>query len=118
MHNLELDIMGRFALLELLPKEGNFMELQMGDEIRGKVNFSVDEMKRYNIKNSDNGGISWNIETQEKVKFEFRDMEMDFLRDQITKLDNEKKIRRDFLESYSEVKNSVEDKDESVTKGS
>lgn len=86
----------RFALLGILPSEGNFATLKIVRRLRESLTLTEGEYKEYGVKeiNTSNGNsLSWNSKKANiEVKLEFGDMAVELIRTKLKELDDKKKL--------------------------
>ena len=75
-----LNVGERFVVSTLIPKEGNFLTLKMIRELKRKVGFSADDLKKFEIEPDKEGNrMNWNTKGNKPVVFEFKDKEIELL---------------------------------------
>jgi len=90
---MKLTVLERLALLNILPKEGNFITLKIVRKLREDLSFSEEEIKRLEFK-EDEGRVSWNPREAEKI---IKDIKIgnkanSIIVEILEKLDKEKKL--------------------------
>ncbi len=67
---MKLKIAERFALLGVLPQQGNVVTLKIIRELQGRLSLTEEEIKHYNVTNYSNpdgsARINWNPELSEE----------------------------------------------------
>lgn len=67
---MKLNIAERFALLGVLPQQGNVTTLRIIRELQSRLSFTEEELKHYNIQNQSNpdgsARVTWNPELSEE----------------------------------------------------
>jgi hypothetical protein len=100
---MKLNVNERFAILGLLPKEGNFLTLKIIREQKELLSFSDDEVKEYEFTvNGDN--VNWNIE-KEKKEIGEKDIKItntckDIIIAKLKELDQKNKLAENYFTIY------------------
>jgi hypothetical protein len=102
---MKLNIIKRLNLARLFPKEGGILQQLLIRDIAKKIEFTQDEIKEIELKQSGNQ-ITWNPEKDIEKEINFSESEINFLKDQVTLLDNEKKVTQDMLDLCLLIKNN------------
>ncbi len=90
---MKLKLIDRIMLANILPTEGNIKTLVCAKDIRKKVDFTQDEVKKYEIDSAENGGIKWNLEgAATEFDIEFTELETMEIVKTLKKLDKENKL--------------------------
>ncbi len=93
----KLGVKDRLLVLnELLPKQGNIIDLTIAKDIRGKVAIGQAEMTKLEMKKTDEG-LKWEDKGQIKT-IGFSNAEIELLRTQVADLDKQKKITAELLD--------------------
>jgi hypothetical protein len=135
---MELNVLERLALLEVLPKEGDFITLKLVRKLRESLSFSEVEIaqidfnqnwrcpKCQNEQSSPSalkcecgnymvamGSMTWDAEKGEKVLKEIHIGEkmMSLCVDALKKLDNDKKLTESYFSLYEKVVTAEEAKE-------
>jgi hypothetical protein len=96
---MELTVIERLAILNVLPKEGNFLTLRVIRGIVSKVGITSEEIKKFEI-NTEGEVASWNELGNVPLPFSFDDVELDIIRKQLKKLDSENKLVQEMFSTY------------------
>lgn len=68
---MELNIAERFALLGVLPQQGNVITLRIIRELQNRLSLTEEEIKHYNVQNHTNPDgsamVTWNPELSEET---------------------------------------------------
>lgn len=91
MSSINLTIAERIVLLEILPQQGNMIEMILVHSITKKVEFTPEEIKECEIKGVD-GSITWDPDRDVGVNITFEDAEKEILRGCYRDIDNDKKV--------------------------
>jgi len=94
-----LTVLERLAVLNTLPKEGNYITLKVLRGLVTKVGFQSEEIAELGITYNDEGS-SWNEKGNVPKEFEFDDVELDIIRKQFKKLDKENKLVQEMYSTY------------------
>ena len=95
---MELDIKDRFVISMCLPQKGTFSEFSLKKEISKRVQFSEDEISKFDIKfNKESNTWNWNTEVDSKVHILFSDEQQKYL----------KKVCEDALETDAEFTDEI-----------
>ena len=89
-------VIDRIGLLGLLPKEANIINMTLAKDIREKVDFTQDEMKKFDMKSRPDGKLAWKIQ-KKGVKIKFTGAELELLRSQVDLFDKQNKITAEML---------------------
>lgn len=99
---LSLSVKDRLAFRELFPQQGNILSQVLVRDIAEKVQLTQAEIKKIDLKATGNA-FSWNPKAK-AVSIVFTNAEMTFLREQVDRLDKEKKVTVDMLELCLKIK--------------
>lgn len=98
MKPVKLSFLDRFAIIAALPQRGSYYEIVLIKDITAKVEFKQEEMKLMNFSGQ---SPSWQKEDEPEPKeVEFTEMEKDFLRKILQKLDEENTLTKDCFNIY------------------
>jgi len=97
----KLHIQERIILMELLPKEGNFVTLKMIRELREQLALNKDERESMGIK-IEGDQVSWDpVKAQENLKeMDFDDLAVDIVKSQLKRLDESNKLEQKHFTIY------------------
>ena len=96
---MELNILERFTLLGLLPKEGSFMTLKLIRDLSNKVGFSAEELTEYEITQTGES-VHWNTKKDKGKSFNFKIKEIELVNEQLKSLDIDKKLTNQHFSIY------------------
>ena len=89
---VQLNLGERFALLEILPAEGNFATLKIVRKLREMLSLTEEEIGEYNVKQEDNN-LMWDADKALLEKeFEFGEFAEKQVTDKLKELDTENKL--------------------------
>ena len=94
MEKLNLSVLDRLMLPQLLPAQGGKIEMLLAISIATKVEFSPAEISEFGLKDS-NGSVSWT--DGREAGFEFTPEQVEILKSASKRADDEKKITRQNL---------------------
>lgn len=94
-----LTIAERVHVLNLLPKEGSFVTLQLIREMTRKVGFTATEITDFELK-EENGSITWNDKGNVEVIFHFVDAEAEIIRKELRKKNEEGSLNMGIYSVY------------------
>lgn len=96
---MNLNVLDRMLLLEFLPREGDIASLRILETLRLSIGFSEDEFKEFNLKTSEETGLTtW--ENDKEVDVPIGEKATDIIVDTLKKLDREKKLPNTAIELY------------------
>lgn len=96
-----LNVAVRLVLLMNLPEQGSVIDMISKRNVRNKIDFSSEEVEKYDIKN-DKGKIVWS-QNAEAISVEFTDSEIEFLKSIINKLDQAGSITDNILDFVEQI---------------
>jgi len=108
-YNMKLTIPERITLLQVLPKEGNFVTLKVLRKLKGLLGFSEEDYKKFNIKQTGDR-ISWNKQGGQEVEIEIGEKAAEIIKEALLGLDGEKKLKPEHFSVYEKF---VQEKEES-----
>ena len=106
---MQLNVQERFALLSLLPTQGDFVTLRVVRELREALSFSDEEHKRLQFKWVDDGRVTWEASADEGEEFDFGWKQMQIINETLEKADTEKRLKMDELSVYEKFKEARSD---------
>lgn len=101
--SLKLSVKDRLNLNELFPQQNDILGQIMARDIYEKVQITQAEIKKIDLKQTQ-GRLEWNKEKAKDKTVVFTGAELEFLRTQVTRLDNAKQITSDLLELCLKIK--------------
>ena len=107
---MELSVLERLLLInKVLPKHGRYVELILTREIARLVDFTEEDVKKFEM--SDSGeGVTWNVEKDVPVKFEFTESQEDLVRKRLSQMDSEGTLDQDHVSLYRKFVLTRQDK--------
>ncbi len=95
---MELGILDRINLLQVLPVEGDVVTVRILKKLRADLGFTEEEIKEHKIKSEANR-VMWE-ETGYKAGISIGEKATDIIKDAFRRLDREGKIREEMLPLY------------------
>ena len=92
MQKITLTVMDRLQINSVLPKTGGFIDMELAGGIKTKVQFSSKEIGEYELKDSNEGSITWNMQKAVPRAFSFEDVEIALLKKGADLLDKSQMI--------------------------
>lgn len=91
---MKLAIGDRIALLnQVLPERASMLEMVMRAEVAEKIKITQTDIEKHGIKQSDDGKLTWETGCPEPdPDYQFSDVELEFLRKQVDRVDDAKQI--------------------------
>ena len=96
---MKLNVLERLQLLQILPKEGNFVTLKIVKTLLGNVSVGEKEFKEFDIKQTGEQ-LTWNEKGNEEREIEIGEKAMDIVADTLKKVDKEGKLNNNMLSLY------------------
>lgn len=95
-----LSVFERFALLNILPMQGNVATLKIVRQLREDLSFGEDEHKLLEIESID-GGTKWNRTKEENKEVEIGPKALEIIRESYKKLDEKEEVSIEQLDVYT-----------------
>ena len=95
-----LKVLNRLILLNILPKQTNFLALKLIKDLEDKISFNENEQKELELKILENGLPAWNGEKDKGKEFEIGEKTQDIIIDALKKLDKDNKLTKDHFSTY------------------
>lgn len=102
---MELNIKDRLTFNFLFPQAGNIITQTLIKEISKKVTLLQDEIEKIELKTVEGNRLQWNEKEIMPKEIVFGKTELEFLKQQVERLDKEKKITQDSLDLCLKIKN-------------
>jgi hypothetical protein len=99
---MKLSIKDRLSFSSLYPRESNLITQLLVKSINEKIVLTQEETKEINLK-IEGEQLKWDNEKTKDKEVEFNEAELNFLKQQITKLDGENKITQGILETCLKI---------------
>ena len=100
---MKLSLLERLTAINCLPVEGNIMFLRIRQEMIGKLGPTPEEITFYEYKETEDGKVSWNGAITLEAEIDLSDSELDLIRDNLKKLENESKLTPNHLSLYEKL---------------
>ena len=94
MKTVNLSVLDRLMLPQLLPQQGGKIEILLANSIAKKIEFSASEISEFGLKD-ESGSVSWTNGSE--ATFEFTAEQVEILKSASKRADEEKKITRQNL---------------------
>jgi hypothetical protein len=92
MKSIPLSVKDRLEIPIILPEKGGFVQQELAESIRGKIKFTPDEIKKYEMKDLEDGRVIWKEEKVKNKPVEFEDNEIELLKKSVDILDKAENI--------------------------
>ena len=107
---MKLTIAERLTLLDVMPKEGNYMTLKVVRTLQEEIGFADEEFKKYDlIQEGDNVRWDSDADFKEQKDVKIGEKGFDIICEAIKKLDNESKLKPVHMSLYEKF---IENKNE------
>ncbi|MBA7680442.1 hypothetical protein ES703_88758 [subsurface metagenome] len=102
---MKLNIGERFALLGVLPQQGNAITLRIIRELQSRLSFTEEELKHYNIQNHTNpdgsARVTWNPElSEEETDIPIGEAATGVIKGELTRLNAQNQLHVTMLPLY------------------
>jgi len=105
---MKLNVFERLTLLGLLPKESSFATLKIVNTLQTKLGFSEEDHKEFEL-TQDGGKFKWNEKGRELREIEIGDKAKEIIKEELEKLDKERKITLQLYSLYEKFVMNKED---------
>jgi len=98
--DIELSVAERFAVLGVLPEQGNIITIKLLREFKEEIAFKEEEVKELGLKIDENGQASWSIEAEKKAgkkKFAVADALADTIKKNLQMLDSRSQLKESHI---------------------
>ena len=96
---MKLNVPERLTLLQVLPKEGNFLTLKVIRDLTSNVGLNEEAFKEFDIKEAQ-GQVSWNNKGVEETEIEIGEKATDLIVESLKKLNDASKLEQRHLSLY------------------
>ena len=96
---MKLNVPERLMLLQVVPKEGNFLTLKVVRDLTSTLAMNDEEFKDFGI-TQDGDQITWNLKGLQEKEVEIGEKATDIIVDALKKLDQDKKLEQRHLSLY------------------
>ncbi len=98
---MKLNVFERLALLNVLPKQGNFVTLKIIRELKEDLSFDEKEIKELELTvDSENGNATWNPEKDKGKEIEIGGQANKVIVEALEKLDKQNKMTENHMSLY------------------
>lgn len=97
---MKLSIIDRLALLSVLPKQGDFLTLQVAKRLLDRVNFSAKEKTDFALQQTSDGRVGWDETKATNAEFEFSDDEHTMIVAELRRRNDERTLGMDHFGIY------------------
>jgi hypothetical protein len=94
-----LNVGERLIVLNIIPKEGNFVTLRMIRTLINRLAPSAEEITEFEIL-AENNTVRWNVKGNVPIEFEFADAEVDLIKKELKRMDSENKLPMEVFPVY------------------
>ena len=94
--DIELNVIERLALLQLLPNEGNLLTLRIVRQLREDLSFDEAEHAALQFR-QEGDQLRWNVAANEDKAVPFGAKAMQLIQDKLGKMNDEGKLREEHL---------------------
>lgn len=104
---MELLLLERIMLTNMLPSTGKFEDMIIRKDVLDKIAVKQDEIKTYDVRSSDKGGIQWNeAGATYTIMVELTEMEKHFVQKTLKKVSDDEKLPAECVELYKKFNQS------------
>jgi hypothetical protein len=96
---MKLNLLERIMILNVLPKESNFITLRIVKDLEKSLSFTEEEIKEYSIK-QEGQNINWNIEGNVEKEIQIGEKATDIIVESLKKLNEQNKLTMQFFSTY------------------
>ena len=98
----DISVINRFVLESILPKENNFITMRLVKNIKDKLELTDKEREKYKIIILPNGLVNFQDKEiiKETKKIRIDDILVGIIKEELKKLDEQKKISQEIIEIY------------------
>jgi hypothetical protein len=104
MTAVKLSIVDRLQFTALLPKNGKMIEMEIAKSLSEKVRLTAREIELFELKDLENGSISWNPKTAKDITINFEDSEIKVLQKGVDTLDAAEQITLQIFDLAKKIK--------------
>lgn len=107
---MKLTLKERLVIPNLYPQKGSLVSQITIRDINEKIKVDKDEIKKVGLKPNPRGGLTWDKKKAKDKNIDFTEVEVNFLKDQVKRLDKEKNVTPDMLDLCLKIKDYEEKK--------
>lgn len=98
---MKLNVMERMVVLQVLPAESNFVTLKIVRDLQQNlIGFSEAELKDFEIKQLEDGRVSWNVKGAEPKEIKIGEKATEIIVEAFKELDKQNKLTPTHLDAY------------------
>lgn len=97
---MKLTLKERLGILNILPKQGDFVTMTAKADLVDKIKVTQEEIKELHIETIPEGGLKWDGKKDLAKEFEITDLETKIVKDELKRLDDAKQISDEILLIY------------------
>ena len=97
---MRLSVQERFALLDLLPQQGDYMTLKIVRQLREELSFSEEEHEALKFSPVAEGRVTWESSADPLKEFAFGRTQERVIKDVLEKVDKAKNLKMDHFSVY------------------
>lgn len=101
---MKLNIKERLVLPTLFPQRSDIATALTMRDIKNKIDISIKEKEEVGLK-AKQGRIHWDKSKARDIDITFNTVELNFLKDQVDRIDKEKNVTEDLLDLCLKIKN-------------
>ena len=94
MNKITLSVAERAVLPTILPEAGRKIEIILANDLIEKVEFSIEEISEFELRDYGEGRIAWNKDKERDKEIELSEEQVTLLKNCSTRLDGEGKVTR------------------------
>lgn len=94
---MKLTVKERILLLQVLPKEGDFLTQKIVKDLQGAVGLAESDWKKYDIKTTAEGRVQWNPDKDIGQEIEIGEKATSIVQDALKEMDKQKKVTTEFM---------------------
>jgi hypothetical protein len=98
---MKLTLKERILVVNSLSAQGSYEDLIIRKDAIEKIGLLQDELEKFEVKTTENGGLAWNEEgASKKFDIKLSTLESEYIKRQLKKLSDQEKLTADLLEVY------------------
>ena len=98
---MELSLLERIMITNMRPSTGRFEDMIIRKDVLNKVAVKQDEIKTYDVRSLDSGGIQWNeAGATYTITVELTEMEKNFIQKTLKKVSDDEKLPAECVDLY------------------
>ena len=100
---MKLTLLERLVGLSILVKEGDIVFLRARRSIEDKIGLTAEEIEKYEVKASPEGGVEWSPSVPEYFEIDLKPSEIKILYDALEEMNKRKKLTPEHLSLYDKI---------------